>query len=124
MSRNERFRRELDAVLRDQRRADRFGAGDGCECCGDTTLLHLNRLGERDVCGCCLALLQGKRSIWEDHHLAGRGEGTTVRVCRNCHLELTELQRTWPPNLSFEERLDRGLSDLVEVRRRHTYPGV
>lgn len=124
MSQSENLRRELARVLRDHARLDRFGATGACSCCGDTTLLHLNRLEDRDVCGCCLTLLQGKSTVLEGHHLAGQGEGPVVFVCRNCHLELTELQRTWPAGLSFEERLERGLRDLAKVRRpRHRVDG-
>ncbi len=122
--RRDDFRRELDAVLREQTRIDRFGLEATCPCCGNSTLTHLNRLAERDVCGCCLALIQGKRWVLEGHHLAGQTEGPVVFVCRNCHLELTELQRRWPADLGFDERLERGQADLVEVRRRHTHPGV
>lgn len=124
MEASDRFLRELAAELREVGRLDRFGENAACCCCGDTTLVHLNRLAERDLCGCCLALAQGKRLILEGHHLAGQEEGPVVYVCRNCHLELTELQRRWPTGLSFEARLERGLDDLLEVRRRHTYPGV
>lgn len=124
MEASDRFLHELAAELREVGRVDRFGENAACSCCGDTTLVHLNRLGERALCGCCLALAQGKRLILEGHHLAGQEEGPVVDVCRNCHLELTELQRRWPASLSFEHRLERGLGDLVEVRRRQTYPGV
>lgn len=116
--------RDLAAILREQARIDRFGIDAACSCCGDTTLIHLNRLAERDICGCCLAIVQGKRAILEGHHLAGHSEGPVVLVCGNCHLELTELQRGWPENIVLETRLELGLSDLVAVRRRHTYPGV
>jgi hypothetical protein len=116
MSQSERFRRELDVVLRHHARRDRFGDAP-CVCCGNTTLLHLNRLGDRAVCRCCLALLQGARSVLEGHHLAGRGEGPVVYVCRNCHLELTELQRSWSGGLLLEERLARGFAELSQVRR-------
>ncbi len=122
MEANDRLLRELSVELRAQGRADRLGLDAACACCGDTTLVHLNRLGEREVCGCCLALAQGKRLILEGHHLAGRSEGPVVDACRNCHLELTELQRAWTTGLSFDARLERGLSDLVVVRRRHTNP--
>ncbi len=95
MEASERLRRDLSVELRAQGRADRLGLEATCACCGDTTLVHLNRLREHEVCGCCLALSQGKRLILEGHHLAGRSEGPVVDVCRNCHLELTELQRSW-----------------------------
>ena len=121
---SDRLKRDLAAILREQARIDRFGLMAACYCCADTTLLHLNRLAERDICGCCTALVQGKRTILEAHHLAGHGEGPVVFVCRNCHLELTELQRGWPEGLTFEARLERGLANLAEVRRRRTYPGV
>ena len=68
--------------------------------------------------------LRSVQRVLEAHHLAGHGEGPVVFVCRNCHLELSELQRGWPAGLAFEARLERGLSDLAAVRRRHTYPGV
>jgi len=122
MEASDRLLRELSVELRAQGRADRLGLDAACACCGDTTLVHLNRLREHEVCGCCLALSQGKLLILEGHHLAGRSEGPVVDVCRNCHLELTELQRSWARALPFDTRLDRGLGDLVEVRRRHAKP--
>jgi len=124
MEASDRLLRELSVELRAHGRADRLGLDAACTCCGDTTLVHLNRLREREVCGCCLALAQGKRLILEGHHLPGRREGPVVDVCRNCHLELTELQRAWAPGLSFDARLERGLGDLVAVRRRQAKPHV
>ncbi|MDQ4144984.1 MAG: hypothetical protein M3198_14840 [Actinomycetota bacterium] len=123
MGASDRFLRDLAAEVRAATRRDRFG-GAACWCCGDTVLLHLNRLADRDICGCCLTLVQGKRTILEAHHVAGRSEGPVVEVCRNCHLELTELQRRWPLALSFEDRLDRGVGDLFDVRRVPPHPGV
>ena len=59
----------------------------------------------------------------EVHHLPGRHEGLTVRVCYPCHREVSELSRAWsafvePP----EARALLGLADLFSVRARTAYP--
>jgi len=105
----------LRRALRDQRRRNRFGDDATCETCGDSTLIHLARVDECVVCASCLALARG-REILEGHHLAGRSEGPTVRVCGNCHAELSERQRDWPRDLAFADRLARGRTDLAELR--------
>ena len=107
----------LRRALREQRRRNRFGDEASCECCGESTLTRLNRVDEHLVCACCLALACG-REVLELHHLAGGGEGPTVRVCANCHRDLSELQYDWPADLPANERLHRGSSELRELKAR------
>src|SRR4051812_49353572 len=93
----------LARELREQRRHERFGDQAECECCGNSTLKQLAKVERHVVCACCLALARG-REILELHHLAGHGQGPVVRVCGNCHAELSDLQRDWPPTLTFRDR--------------------
>lgn len=105
----------VSRALREQRRRYRFGDEASCECCGDSTLLHLARVERNVVCACCLALARG-REILESHHVAGHGEGPTVVVCGNCHTELSELQREWLDEPDLRVRLNRGYADIEMVR--------
>jgi hypothetical protein len=104
-------------ALREQQRHHRFGDDATCECCGDSTLIHLAKVATHLVCACCLALARG-REILELHHLAGRGDGPTVRVCVNCHAELSELQRDWLEEPDAGTRLARGRQDLEALKGR------
>jgi hypothetical protein len=114
-------KRTVDVILaraiRAQRRSHRFGDDATCECCGDSTLVHLAKIEGYVVCACCLALARG-RAILELHHLAGHGEGPIVQVCANCHAELSELQRDWLDGPDFATRLARGYKDFQAVRSR------
>jgi hypothetical protein len=105
-------------ALREQQRRYRFGDDAACECCGDSTLTHLARIATCVACACCLAIARG-REVLEVHHLGGRGEGPTVRVCANCHAELSELQRDWLDEPDTEIRLTRGREDLDGLRERN-----
>ena len=102
-------------AFREQRRRERFGDEDACETCGLTTLEALNRVDAHVVCACCLALARG-REVLEVHHLAGRHDGPTVRVCANCHAELSERQRDWLWMTSHDSRLARGRADAEALR--------
>lgn len=55
----------------------------------------------KPVCAVCgyakpEGMVTTNSSLLEAHHLAGRHEGITVLLCRNCHAELSEKQRDWP----------------------------
>lgn len=102
-------------AFREQRRRERFGDEAACETCGLTTLEALNRVDVHVVCSCCLALARG-REVLEVHHLAGRHEGPTVRVCADCHAELSERQRDWLHRTPHNSRLARGLADANALR--------
>src|SRR3954451_19355503 len=103
MSSNSRPDAILRQALRGQVRSERFGGDARCECCGTSTLAHLNRVDGHTVCACCRLLAQG-RDVLETHHLAGGHTGPTVLVCGNCHAELSDCQRDWRTGLSFDER--------------------
>lgn len=59
---------------------------------------RLQKLGnENPVCCLCgyldpIGLIKADKTLLEKHHLAGRHEGPTVLVCRNCHAKLTDIQ--------------------------------
>lgn len=115
-SNNRREDAPLRRATREIRRSNRLGADAYCETCGDTNAVHLARLGDTTVCSCCLAVGRG-REIFELHHIAGQHEGATLRVCANCHAELSELQRDWAEDLDFDTRFELGLEDISSVRR-------
>lgn len=108
---------ELRRALREQGRESRFGPDARCELCGDSTLVHLQRIRDRVLCACCGAVSK-RLQIMEEHHLAGFGEGPTFRLCANCHGELSEAQRQWLDRaLPFLKRLERGLDDFERIAR-------
>lgn len=61
---------------------------------------QLQKLGsDKPVCCLCgyadpTGLIKADKTLLEKHHLAGRHEGPTVLVCRNCHAELTDVQQS------------------------------
>lgn len=108
---------QLERELRHERRQNRLGPDARCTTCGTTELVHLRKLGERLICGCCLAILRSRRLV-ERHHVAGLSEGPTVPVCASCHAALSDLQIDWlDPSTSFQERFERGWKDLSQYRK-------
>jgi hypothetical protein len=107
----------LSRALREQRRRNRFGDDAACEVCGTTTLAHLTKVDWLTVCACCLALARG-RELLEEHHVAGQGEGPTVRVCGNCHAELSDYQREWPDGLELPKRYAQGVIEFAKLGLR------
>lgn len=90
----------FESDLRTTRRGDRLGAHPSCLLCGITT---------PEI------LVQAKRSLLEEHHVAGEVNDPTLTVllCRNCHAEVTEGQRDAGVVLARDE--GRHLLERVEA---------
>lgn len=105
----------MAAAVREGRRFERFGDDAECETCGDSTLTHLNRVKDHTLCACCLALARGRETL-EIHHVPGHNQKPTIRVCANCHAELSELQRSWLHlDPTVEQRTELGWNDVALV---------